>query len=722
MTASDPRIIDRPVRLPRAVEPQPLPTDAALDHPALYLNKELGWLDFNWRVLWLAMDPRTPLLERVKFIAITASNLDEFVQKRVGGLLRQVGAGVTKLTTEGRTPGEQLALIRPVLTHMQEATSQTWEETLRPLLRSEAALDVCNFSDLTPIQRTRLAAYFHEHVYPILTPLAVGPGHPFPFISNLSLSLAVSLIHDKHGTHHFVRVKIPVGRWVPVAPDPGQDAAAAPEQYLPVEQLIAHHAAELFPGMTVQRIHPFRITRNADLRRDEEEAEDLLDMISEELRERRFAPVVRLEVDSAMPPADRQVLVRQLGIDMVDIVAVNGLLALDDLFAIAAVPRPKLQYPFWAPRIPERLQHEGESESTQDIFAIIRHGDLLVHHPYESFAATTQRFIEEAATDPNVVAIKHTLYRTSDNSPTIQALIRAAESGKQVAVLVEVKARFDEANNIEWGHILENAGVHVTYGVVGLKTHTKATLVLRREEDRINRYCHIGTGNYNAKTARIYTDFGLFTCNAVIGDDLVRLFHSLTGYAPAQDYQAVLVAPRSMRLRFEELIAREVAHHEAGRTGRIIAKMNGLDDWRMMHVLYEAAQAGVQIDLIVRGHCTLRPGLPDFSPNVRVISILGRFLEHDRIYYFHNGGQPDIFIGSADWRSRNLNSRIELVTPVDDAALQARLVATLELALADNVLAWEMQSDGRYLLRHPSGDEPARSFHDMLLAEAAAKA
>ena len=722
MSVVEPRIHDRPVRMPRAVEPHEVPEDADLEHPALYLNKELGWLDFNWRVLWLAMDTRVPLLERVKFIAITASNLDEFVQKRVGGLLRQEGAGVTKLTEEGRTPGEQLALLRPVVARMQKTTSQVWEETLRPALRTAAAVDVCSYDDLTPTQRARLAEYFHEYIFPILTPLAFGPGHPFPFISNLSLSLAVSLRNNAQGTQHFVRVKLPVGRWVPVAPDPGATADGAPERFLPVEQLIAHHAADLFPGMTVLRIHPFRVTRNADVRRDEEEAEDLLDMISGELRERRFASVVRLEVDRAMPLADRHFLVRQLGVQQEDVVAIDGLLALDDLFAIAALNRPGRQYPAWSPVIPPRLRHEGESEATQDMFAIIRHGDLLVHHPYESFAASTQRFIEEAADDDLVVAIKHTLYRTSDESPTIQALIRAAESGKQVAVLVEVKARFDEANNMEWGQILEHAGVHVTYGVVGLKTHTKATLVLRREAGRIRRYCHIGTGNYNAKTARIYTDFGLFTCDATIGDDLVRLFHSLTGYAPAQEYRAVLVAPRSMRPRFEALIEQEIAHQEAGRGGRIIAKMNGLDDPQMMRELYRASQAGVQIDLIIRGHCAMRPGLPGFSESLRVISILGRFLEHDRVYYFHDAGRPQLFIGSADWRSRNLNSRIELVTPVFAPALQARLIAVLELALTDNRLAWDMQPDGSYVLRQQAEGDPERSFHDMLLAETAAGA
>jgi polyphosphate kinase len=476
--------------------------------------------------------------------------------------------------------------------------------------------------------------------------------------------------------------------------------------------------------MEVVSVHPFRVTRNADVRRDEEEAEDLLEMISAELRERRFAAVVRLEVDSAMPEYDRQLLVRELNLRPEDVYAVDGLIDLTCLFQLAGANWPALKYAAWEPVIPLRLQLEGESKDIPDIFAIIRQGDLLVHHPYDAFAASTQRLIEEAALDPQVLAIKQTLYRTSDDSPIVKALIRAAEKGKQVAVLVEVSARFDEANNIEWAQILENAGVHVTYGLVGLKTHTKATLIVRSERDRIRTYCHIGTGNYNPKTARLYTDLGLLTCRPELGRDVVNLFHFLTGYAPGQRYEQTLVAPEYMRSRFEALIDAEIEHQRQTGDGRIIAKMNGLDDTRMVRRLYEASQAGVAIDLIIRGHCTLRPGLPGYSENIRVISILGRFLEHDRIFYFHNHGKPVTIIGSADWRTRNLTRRVELAVPVTEPALQQQLIDILHAALADNRSAWELDAEGYYRLRSyrdartrrggarvPAADDNAVSVH-----------
>ncbi|MFZ1767890.1 MAG: polyphosphate kinase 1 [Caldilinea sp.] len=714
----------------RAVNPLPPAVNATLDDPTLYFNKELGWIDFNWRVLALAMDARTPLLERVKFVAITASNLDEFVQKRIGGLRRQEAAGVRQLSDDGRTPSEQVRLLHIATQQMHSRITALWENELKPRLAAAAEVHLLHYSGLSVAQRAILHERFHSEIYQVLTPLAVDPGHPFPFISNLSLSLSVVLRNRKQQTTHFARLKLPRARLLeapgervssPRLPDVAS-GAMEPRYFVPIEQLVAAHIDELFPGMDVVSVHPFRVTRNADVRRDEEEAEDLLEMISAELRERRFAAVVRLEVESTMPEYDRQLLVRELNLRPEDVYEVEGLLDLTCLFQLADIDRPTLKYDPWEPTIPMRLQLEGESKDTPDIFAVIRQGDLLVHHPYESFAVSTQRLIAEAAEDAQVLAIKQTLYRTSDNSPVVKALIRAAEKGKQVAVLVEVSARFDEANNIEWAQILEDAGVHVTYGLVGLKTHTKATLIVRNEHDAIRSYCHIGTGNYNPKTARLYTDLGLLTCRPELGRDVVNLFHFLTGYAPAQHYEQALVAPEHMRTRFEALIDAEIGHQQASGNGRIIVKMNGLDDKRMVRRLYEASQAGVQIDLIIRGHCTLRPGLPGYSENIRVISILGRFLEHDRVFYFHNNGQPITIIGSADWRTRNLTRRVELAIPVVEPALQQQLIDFLHKALADNRYAWELDGDGYYRLRLPGPDEEVREFQALMMASAAARA
>jgi polyphosphate kinase len=706
--------------VPRAVDPQPVPEGADLKHPSLYFNQELGWIDFNWRVLWLAMDERTPLLERVRFIAITASNLDEFIQKRVGGLKRQEAAGVRKLTPDGRTPEEQLALVRQAVSVMHWTMTELWEERLKLDLRREAGIVLCDLEELTPDQHTYLTELFRTHFYPILTPLTVDPGHPFPFISNLSLSLAVLLRHPKRGTTHFARLKVPMGqgRWL-CMPAPSRDSR---QYYLPVEQLIAHHVSDLFRGMDVVSVHPFRIIRNADIMRDEEEAEDLLSMISEELRERRFAPVVRLEVHKAMPPYVRELLIRELGLGQEDVHDVDGLLDLTGCFQIADLDFTEFRYEPWEPVVPNVLQHEGETKDIQNIFAIIRQGDLLVHHPYESFTASVQRFVEEAAVDPQVVAIKQTLYRTSDKSPIVRALMHAAEQGKQVAVLVEVKARFDEANNIEWGQMLENAGVHVTYGLVGLKTHTKATLIVREEEGGFRSYCHIGTGNYHPKTARLYTDLGLLTCSPAMGYDIVNLFHSLTGFAPDQHFQRALVAPLYMRDTFVRLIRQEVDYQNRHGNGYIVAKMNALDDVGIIRELYRASQAGVEIDLIIRGHCRLRPRLPGYSDNIRVVSILGRFLEHDRIFHFHNNGQPLTFIGSADWRGRNLDDRVELIVPIEEPVLQQRLVGVLEDALRDNRLAWELGPDGTYLLRRLRDGAEEFNFHRALMAQASQRA
>lgn len=706
-----------PPEVPCAVRPQEVPPGADLEDPSLYFNRELSLLDFNWRVFALAKDPRTPLLERVRFLSIAASNLDEFFQKRVGGLKRQVEANVQALVVDGRTPAQQLELINQAALEMHNALVDTWKHELRPLLRSEAGVHVSDLGDLTDEQREALAHHFREQIYPVLTPLAVDPGHPFPFISNLSISLAVLMRHAARNTYHFARIKVPMlnGRWLAVPGSPH------PFHFVPVEQVIQTNVAQLFRGMELVSVHAFRVTRSAAVDRgdDDDEAEDLLALISEELRERRFAPVVRLEVDRKMPREVRQLLVRELELGEQDVYEMGGMIAHADCAFFADLDIPAHRYEAWEPLVPEPLQHEGETEEERNIFSIIRRGDLLVHHPYDSFSASVQRLLEEAAVDPRVVAIKMTLYRTGgEASPVVKALIGAAERGKQVAVLIELSARFDEANNIRGAEMLEDAGVHVTYGLVGLKTHSKVTLIVRDEGGPPKTYCHLGTGNYHVRTTRLYSDLGLLTCNDEVGDDLVNFFHFLTGYAPDQQYSRLVVAPRDLRRVFEERIVREVEHQRRFGTGRIIAKMNALDDPGIIRELYAASREGVKIDLIVRGHSRLRPGLPGYSDNIRVVSLIGRFLEHDRIFHFGNNGDAEIFIGSADWRERNLNERVEIIVPVLDAALKDRLTRLLDTALNDNRLAWELRGDGRWVQRTPPENGMEVNYHELLMRDA----
>ncbi|SMO55954.1 polyphosphate kinase 1 [Fodinibius sediminis] len=710
--------VPEPSMLPHAVRAQDIPDHAPLDHPALYLNQELGWLDFNWRVLYQAIDPRTPLLEKVRFVAIASGNLDEFIQKRVGGLKRQEAAGVYGLSPDGRTPVRQLQLVQQQTTIMQQKISEVWNHSLQAALEKEASLKVATYDTLSKQQQQKLNNYFDDHIYPTLTPLAVDPGHPFPFISNLSLSLAIKLKKPERDAFNFARLKIPSNqqRWFPV------ESSQAAFQYVPIEEIIRRNAHKLFPGMQIESTCMFRITRNADLRRNEEEAEDLLSLISEELRERRFAEIVRMEIEENVDSEVLNLLKNELKLESNDIVKVEGLLDLTGLHPIADKNLPGLRYEKWNPVVPEPLHHEGETEAEQTIFDIIRKGDILVHHPYESFSASVRRLIEEAADDPDVLAIKQTLYRTSENSPIVKALIRAAEKGKQVAVLVEVKARFDEASNIEWGKMLENAGVHVAYGLVGLKTHAKVALIVRREGDEYATYCHIGTGNYHIQTAEVYTDLGILTSDPDIGYDITNLFHYLTGYAPDQQYRKLLVAPNDLRKGFYALIEKEIAIARSGGNGRIIAKMNALDDVEIIQKLYQASRAGVTIDLIVRGHARIRPQLPGYSDNIRLISIIGRFLEHDRIYYFGNDGEPKIYIGSGDWRYRNLNERVEALIPITLPELKNRIAYILQKALEDNRLAWEMQSDGSYRLRTPKAGNKERNFHSMMMKDAQKRA
>ena len=696
----------------RAYEPDADLTTLSLDElstsPEVY-NSELVWLDFNWRVLHEALDRRTPLLERVTFLAITARNLDEFFRKRVGGLKRQQAVGIANLNLRGWTPDRQLELISRAVRPMLEAQSRCLFEELLPELANHQ-VHILDYRDLEAAQRQRLDAYYEKEVYPILTPLAVDPGHPFPFISNQSLSLGVMLYDPVSSETRFARVKVPANRprWV---------ALEDPHQFVPLEQIITHNLDVLFRGLEIVAVHPFRVTRNAAIERNEEEADDLLELISEELRERRFAPVVRLEVSGSMPDNMLEILRSELGLEQNDIYHVRGYLGLDDLFSLADLNLPHLKYEPWTPLTPVRLVGLDSKARPGEIFGVIRQGDLLVHHPYISFAASTQQFIEAAARDPQVLAIKQTIYRTSSDSPIVSALIQAAERGKQVAVLVEVKARFDEERNIEWARVLENAGCHVAYGLVGLKTHSKLSLVIRQEEDGLRAYVHIGTGNYNAKTAALYTDVGLFSCDPALAADVMDLFNFLTGYSRQSIYRKLLVAPVNMRQQFLELLDGEIRNALAGLPARVIAKMNGLEDPIMVRKLYEASQAGVAIDLIVRGNCRVRPGLPGVSENIRVLSIIGRFLEHSRIFYFENNGDPKYYIGSADWMQRNLSNRVEAITPIEDPRAREQLDNILRASLDDYRQSWEMLPDGRYRHRTPpDGDLRTVAVHGVQTA------
>jgi len=697
----------------RAFQPQEDLSTFSLDElitsPEAY-NRELSWLDFNWRVLNEALDERTPLLERLRFIAITADNLDEFFRKRVGGLKRQQAAGIENLILPGWAPDYQLDLIAQAVRPMLRLQSDCLYDDILPQL-AEHDLQILNYDELDQPQQERLRAYYLRKVYPILIPLAVDSGHPFPFISNLSLNLAVLLRDPVSGDTEFARLKVPANRprWVPLL---------NPLHFVPLEQVITHNLDVLFSGMEILAAYPFRVTRNADIARNEEEADDLLEMINEELRERRFASVVRLEIDQSMPDQVRTMLQSELKLEARDVYPIRGLLGLADLFPLGDLNLPHLKYRPWTPLTSPRFAGLDRKSRPEEIFSVIRQESVLVHHPYQSFSGSTQKFIESAARDPQVMAIKQTLYRTDDRSPVIQALIHAAEQGKQVAVLVELKARFDEERNISWARTLENAGCHVTYGLVGLKTHAKLSLVIRNEEDGLRTYYHIGTGNYHAKTTSLYTDMGLFGCRPDIGADLMDVFNFLTGYSRQRIYRKLLVAPVNMRQRFLELIDTEIANALAGRPARVIVQMNGLDDPALVHKLYEASQAGVTCDLIVRGNCRIRPGLPGISENVHVYSIIGRFLEHPRICYFENNGAPRYFIGSADWMSRNLSNRVEVVTPVENPRLQAHIDRVLQIELNDQRQVWEMLPDGRYRQRRPDPDDEswsAQGSHEALM-------
>lgn len=685
-----------------------------------FINRELSWLEFNRRVLHEAEDSRTPLLERLKFIGIFNSNLDEFFMVRVAGLKQQLEAGVTQLTPDGRTPAQQLEDISNHLRPMFAQQIEHFQHHLRPEL-SKAGIHLLDYLDLNQEQRNYVDKIFETRIFPVLTPLAVDPSHPFPFISNLSLNLAVVVKNPDTVEELFARIKVPkvLPRFVSLPVDLDGDLEQEVTHWtgVPLEQIITHNLSALFPGMDIQECYAFRVTRNADLAVEEDEADDLLLAIEQELRKRRIGgSAVRLEIDSSMPEDLKQTLREELDLQPADIYEVEGgMLGLGDVISLHSLPLPEYKDEPWTPVVPKPLQRLQDSKEAKDFFALIREKDILVHHPYHSFAASVQKFITQAAQDPQVLAIKMTLYRTSGDSPIIKALIAAAENGKQVAALVELKARFDEENNIIWARKLEQAGVHVVYGLVGLKTHTKVTLVVRQEDNQIRRYVHIGTGNYNPKTANIYTDLGLISCREDLGADLTDLFNFLTGYSRQKSYRKLLVAPVSLRDRMTAMIQREIENCRQGGKGRIVAKMNSLVDPKIIVNLYQASQAGVKIDLIVRGICCLRPGVVGVSENINVISIIGRFLEHSRIFYFYNQGQEEVYIGSADWMRRNLDRRVEAVTPIEDPDIALELQEILGIMLADNRQAWELQPDGNYIQRKPAEESRAQSSQKIFM-------
>jgi polyphosphate kinase len=673
----------------------------ALDSPELFANREVSWLQFNERVLELAEDDTTPLLERVKFLAIYTSNLDEFFMVRVAGLHDQVDAGIDARGPDGLSARETLERINDRDAELEARHSRAWEDHVRPAL-AEQGIRVVDIADCSDAELEAADRLFGEQIFPVLTPLAVGPGRPFPYISNLSLSIGVFVRDPVSDVETFARVKVPkevLPRFVPIGDS----------TFIPLECVIARHLDDLFPGMEILRHDFFRVTRDADFTISDE-ADDLLQAVEDELRRRRFGEVVRLEVASTMDPDMRGYLIEQLVVEETQVVDTHGLLDLDDLMELYEVEgHRELRYEPWTPEVPAAFA--GPDDTDADVLGAMRAGDLLVHHPYDSFASSLERFIRQASRDPNVLAIKITVYRTSDDSALVPALIEAAERGKQAVCLVELKARFDERRNIGWARALEESGAHVVHGLPGLKTHAKAVLVVRREGTGVRHYVHIGTGNYHAKTARLYEDIGLFTCDHVIASDVAELFNSLTGAARTPEYRRVVVAPDHMRQWFLDEVERTIEAKRSGQEARIALKMNALVDARCIRALYEASQAGVQVDLAVRGICCLRPGVPDISENITVVSVVGRFLEHSRIYGFHRGDEHEYWIGSPDLMPRNLDTRVELLAPVRDQALREDLEETLERYLADDTFGWELAADGDWTRR--SGGE--RALHRELM-------
>ena len=663
-----------------------------------FFNRELQWLEFNRRVLRQASRSQTPLLERLGFLSIFTSNLDEFIMKRVGGLKRQLAFGLSKKSHDGKMAVDQVRLIRDHLLEDYREIAKVYKKSLVPELAGHH-IRLKKWKDLNKSQKAEVSDYYQKSVFPVLTPLVVDNALPFPFISNLSSSLAIKLEHRESGEIFFGRVKIPgvFPPWIQVKDDnPGVS-------YLSLSELISHNLQGLFPDMIILGVMPFRITRNADLDRDEDGAEDLLDVITEEIRQRRFAEAVRLEVGKNPDPWMLDLLKEELELEDNDIYEVGGLLDYTSLGVVFDLPMPHLKFPSWDPQVPHPFQ-----DTQTSLFDRIRKRDLLVHHPYESFTASVERFIRLASEDRNVVAIKMTLYRTNEKSSIISSLIHAAEQGKQVVCLVELKARFDEEQNIYWAQQMEKVGIHVVYGVIGFKTHCKTTLVLRKENKEINAYCHIGTGNYNSSTAKTYTDMGLLTVNKEITQDVIQLFHFLTGRSFHREFKALLVAPMNMAERFMELIQNEINVAKKGGRGHIIAKFNSLEDRKLCNLLYEASREGVKVELIVRGFCCLKPQVKGLSENIRVVSVIGRFLEHSRLFFFLNGQKDPLdglfYMGSADWMYRNLHRRVEVITPVFDRVLKRRCMEILQLALEDKRGAWELDNQGHYFQHEVDSD------------------
>ncbi|TKX80952.1 polyphosphate kinase 1 [Halorubrum sp. SD626R] len=680
-----------------------------LTDPDYYLNRELSELAFQERVLREGMDERNPPLERLRFLAFFTKNTDEFFMKRVGGLKQQIDAGVTETTPDGRTPEQQWTEVLEKARPLFREQSEYWRTVLRPTLADEG-IEIRTPEELPAEARGELRTHFEESILPTLTPLAFDPAHPFPFISNLSLSLAVLSSNDADEPT-FTRIKIPPNqpRLVTVPDENGR--------YVLIEDLIESNLDLLLPDLEISDVSKFKVTRNAEVRRDEEVAEDLIDMVEEVLEQRRFATVVRLEVDDDMPEESLSILKTQLEVDDSEVFHRSGPIDFEDFFELVDLDRPDLKPPEWTPKPHPRLGSvtSGGQDGTNDIFEEIRAGDILAHHPYHSFEGTVQRFLHAAANDPDVLAVKAAIYRTASDSKVIQSLIDAADNGKQVAVMVELKARFDEKNNLEWVRQLEEEGIHVAYGTVGLKTHTKTALVVRQEDDGVELYSHVGTGNYHSGTAKGYSDLGLLTADRDIGFDLTKVFNFFTGPTLDDRFRKLLIAPVTMRERFTEMVRREAEHARAGRRARIVVKVNGLEDPSMVEELYRASMAGVEIDLIVRDICRLRPGVEGVSDNVTVHSIVGRFLEHARIFYFENGGEPRWYIGSADWMTRNLDYRVEAVAPVEATELREQLRFVLEASLSDNRRRWVMRSDGSYE-RASTDDGPVRDIQETLMA------
>ena len=692
-----------------------------------YINRELSWISFNERVLAQALDTRTPLLEQAKFSAIFSNNLDEFFMVRVASLKAQVEAGITKTSADGLTPLQQLLTIRDHLVPLIEQQQDHYRKHLKNQL-VEHGVHLLDYEQLNPKERLWIDNYFQTAIFPVLTPLAVDQAHPFPFVSNLSLNIATLILDPETGQQQFARVKIPqktMPRFVEIPPDLSGINPKPVHTAVPLEQVVAFNLKLLFPGMKIEEHYFFRVTRDADLELRDLEADDLMSAMEQGLHKRRMGgEVVRLEVTNEMPQRVVEMLIEGMAVEEKDLYRIEGLLGLDDLFGLMRLPLEQLKdqpHIGLTAKVLSRSQRrmlEDESikeEEFKSIFSVIRRKDILLHHPYELFATSVEEFINQAADDPLVMGIKITLYRTSKDSPIIAALIRAAEHGKQVMALVELKARFDEGNNIQWARQLERSGVHVVYGVLGLKTHTKTILVVRKEKERLRSYVHIGTGNYNSKTSRLYTDLGLLSARPELSQDLVELFNYLTGFSKQQSFRRLLVAPVTLRKGMESLILREIEHAREGRGGHIRAKMNALVDPAIISLLYEASQVGVRIELIIRGMCCLYPGRKGFSENISVISIIGRFLEHSRIFWFANDNNPEVYIGSADLMPRNLDRRVEAITPIEEPEQKELLERLLNLYLNDNREAWDMQSDGSFLQRQPNPNSEEHRAQQQLI-------